>query len=446
MPPIRRLESIVLPRSAAQSTRIWTEMAYSSEEASAGGSPAEDQVSPVQIQFRELMDRVNQRGRHTRLWRAKVKDQIALEILQEGADNGHLELYYREGSLTEVETVVILPAARDKLTGILRRMRGFPDLQERTVYQGALALTSRNFLPDGNRRPTKAKIMRRNAEKYVKLRDQGRKLSTRSLSIQALSQASFVLPPQSDVTFANQRNGLADGVREPIQEAPESMDVEPQDSDGNVVDMDRPEDPSAEEETQTSTQLPTPSTPSRVLQPFNWVRSRISGVANIWYMTPESLLRHTTGPLRLDTPATPSPLSQDGHTTEESPQGMGTISRHLEEDEVGGLFQQNALFEGHLATINELYKEASETAAAATAENIGLKRKLAKVERELESLHTDAERCSARLTEITLDRDNKAAEVEQLTAEMALMAERLRTAESILQTVANLTQAVVSTR
>lgn len=92
-------------------------------------------------------------------------------------------------------------------------------------------------------------------------------------------------------------------------------------------------------------------TSSRALQPINWVRSTISGVANIWYNTPESLLRRTARNPCL----TPSPVSQVEDVADDEPVDIDMPGRYEEDNNVGKLFQQNATFEGLLAALGDLY-------------------------------------------------------------------------------------------
>ena len=91
---------------------------------------------------------------------------------------------------------------------------------------------------------------------------------------------------------------------------------------------------------------------SRALQP---IRSTISGVVNIWYNTPESLLRRTAR----NPWSTPSPMLQveDMAEDDDGPHDMTSNppGRYEEDDNVAKLFRQNATFEELLATLGDLY-------------------------------------------------------------------------------------------
>ncbi|KAI6041263.1 hypothetical protein EDC04DRAFT_1304132 [Pisolithus marmoratus] len=309
-------------------------------------------------------------------------------------------------------------------------MRGFDDLPERVVYQGTLALAKRNFFPDGCKQPTKEQFAERNIEKYIKLQSFARKPLTRTLSA-----TLFTTLPESETVVGTQ--GL-----EPLPEddVHQSMGAEPKE----VLETDNLHERNVDIEPHTSVSALVPVTP-RPLQSINWVRSRISGIVNLWYATPESLPRWTTGTV-LQTPSTPSPGSRvEDLADSESLVDSGTNpGQHEQASEVGALFQQTATFEGCLARLDSLYEAAIEAAAFAKAKT-WFGRKLAEAERDLESLRLDLANSNARTVELTRERDDKAREIEQLRTEIAKMGDRMRVLETTLQSMIGMAQAGLST-
>lgn len=386
---------------------------------------------PVEIGFRELMDRLNGRGVSTGLGKRMTEHKTARQLLQDAADNGYLELHYHDGPPPrQINTIVVLPAARNKLAGFLPRMRGFDNLPERVVYQGTLALAKRNFFPDGCKQPTKEQFAERNIEKYIKLQSFARKPLTRTLSA-----SSFTTLPESETVVGTQGPEPL-----PEDEVHQSMGVEPKE----VLETDNLHQRDADMELHTSVSALVPVTP-RPLESINWVRSRISGMVNLWYATPESLPRWTTGTV-LQTPSTPSPGSRvEDLADSESLVDSGTNPGQYEQaSEVGALFQQTATFEGCLARLDSLYEAAIEAAAFAKAKT-WFGRKLAEAERDLESLRLDLANSNVRTVELTRERDDKAREIEQLRTQIAKMGDRMRVLEATLQSMIGMAQAGLST-
>lgn len=434
--PLTKLESIVLPRYASHHARIWAELAYTVDERlrnTVGTTTTLDEQLVV-IGFREFMDRLNERGVSTGLGKRTTEHKTARQLLQDAADNGYVELHYHDGPPPrQINTIVVLPTARDKLTGFLPRMRGFDNLPERVIYQGALALAKRNFFPNGCRQPTKEQFAERNIEKYIKLQLYKRKPLARTLSAQDANQvSSFTALLESEHVVGTQGpEPLSDcGVHQP-------MDVEPRE----ILETDSLNTREVDMGAHASVSDVTPVTP-RVLQPINWV---CSGIMNLWYATPESLPRRTAR-IVPETPSTPSPVSQVEDVVDN---GSSVDTRNIpipgeyeEASEVGALFQQTAAFEGCLAALDGLYKAAIEASAFAKAKT-RFGRKLAEAERDLESLRRDLTNSNERAMELTRQRDDKASEIERLRAEIERMGERIRALESTLQLLIGTAQAAL---
>ncbi|KAI6114659.1 hypothetical protein EV401DRAFT_2073969 [Pisolithus croceorrhizus] len=174
---------------------------------------------------------------------------------------------------------------------------------------------------------------------------------------------------------------------------------------------------------------------------MNWVRSTISGVVNLWYATPESLPRRTTE-IVPETPSTPSPPSRVEDVVDSgSSLDTSTIPGQDEEtSEVGALFQQTATFEWGLARLDCLYKVAIEASAFAKAK-AWAEGKLAKAERDLDSLRADLANSNLRVLEIARERDDKANEIERLYAEITKMGKRMQVLEDTLRSVIGAAQA-----
>ncbi|KIM52461.1 hypothetical protein SCLCIDRAFT_554747 [Scleroderma citrinum Foug A] len=334
--------SIVLPHTASREARLWAEVAYIVDEKLASGESTVTDVGVpdddrVQIDFEQLINRVNQRGMDTRMGRKETRALDARNILQDtGADVGHLELRYHNGTPRQIETITVLPEARKKLAASVQRMRAYPDVTDLTVYQGTLALAKRHFLPEGSKPTTKAQLAEKNIEKYEKL-----------LSLEKKHQATlFVIPSQSEVTAGPQDD-------QSMNEAQALVSGESEEASHSMATKD-PEESLAELEQgefNMSVSANAPITPTRALQPINWVHSTISGVANIWYNTPESLLRRTARNPCL----TPSPVSQVEDVADDEPVDIDMPGRYEEDNNVGKLFQQNVTFEGLLAALGDLY-------------------------------------------------------------------------------------------
>ncbi|KAI6114832.1 hypothetical protein EDD16DRAFT_1597223 [Pisolithus croceorrhizus] len=431
--PLTKLESIVLPRSASHHARIWAELAYTVDEKLGNTTGTTITVEqPVEISFREFMDRLNGRSVSTGLGKRKTEHKIARQLLQDAADNGHLELHYHDGPPPrQIHTIVVLPAARDKLTGFLPRMRGFDNLPERVIYQGTLALAKRNFFPDGCRQPTKEQFAERNIEKYIRLQSFARKPLTRTLTTQDITQVnSFTSSPESVVVETQGMGSL------PTDDVQQSMDV----GSKEVLETDNTNEREVNDELHACASAVEPVTP-RALQPMNWVRSTISGVVNLWYATPESLPRRTTE-IVPETPSTPSPPSRVEDVVDSgSSLDTSTIPGQDEEtSEVGALFQQTATFEWGLARLDCLYKVAIEASAFAKAK-AWAEGKLAKAERDLDSLRADLANSNLRVLEIARERDDKANEIERLYAEITKMGKRMQVLEDTLRSVIGAAQA-----
>lgn len=434
--PLTKLESIVLPRFASHHARIWAELAYTVDERL--GNTDETTLiveQPVEIGFREFMDRLNGRSVSTGLGKRKTEHKTARQLLQDAADNGYLELHYHDGPPPrQIHTIVVLPAARDKLAGFLPRMRGFDNLPERVIYQGTLALAKRNFFPDGCRQPTKEQFAERNIEKYIKLQSFARKSLTRTLTVQDIVQVnSFTVPPENVVVETQGHELLPDGGFQ------QSLSAEPKE----VLETGSTNERELNGELHESVSAVEPVTP-RALRPVNWVCSRISGMVNLWYATPESLPRRMTEILP-ETPSTPSPLSrvEDVADSGSLPDTSTMPGQYEEASEVGALFQQTAAFEGGLARLDNLYKAAIEAAAFAKAK-VWVEGKLAKAERDLKSLRLDLANSNVRVMELARERDDKANEIERLYAKITEMGKRMQVLEASLQTVIGAAQAGLS--